>query len=250
MRLGQRHLEDVPRLHVTEAGAAVRALLPAQCGAAGRRPRRRAARCSRPRTSRSRSAAAFGDGGLDVSASQRRMTTGGPIFTAKAPVLLEVREHRVEPRRRRFVRGPVDDRALGQVGEVALDWGSAAAGRARRRRAVVAVEPAERRAAPTRPSPGPAGSCRNETADRRPDVREVLARRDPAYRERRGGTAHAPTGRAAPRTPVTPPAADDAVASAGGSQRDVDDDAEVRRRLAPARAALEGLAGLRASRST
>ncbi len=84
----QRHLEHVAGgLHVTESGAAVLALLPAHL----------------PQPVGDLEGARLDVGGLDVAqalhvrvwmpalmaeASQRRMTTGGPIFTEKAPCCL------------------------------------------------------------------------------------------------------------------------------------------------------------------
>ena len=62
---------------------------------------------------------------LTCSADQRRVTTGGPMRTAKAPLPLEVGDQRGQPRVE-VVAGPVDDRTLGEVGEVALDLGQLA----------------------------------------------------------------------------------------------------------------------------
>ena len=77
----------------------------------GRSPRRRTAGSAIP--------------SLTWAALHRRVTTGGPIRTPKAPAALRCCGHRgqpvVEP-----VGGPVEHRALGQVGEVALDLGQLA----------------------------------------------------------------------------------------------------------------------------
>ena len=60
---------------------------------------------------------------LDVAALQRRVTTGGPIRTPKAPGACRCATIG-SSQSREVVGGPVEDRALGQVGEVALDRGS------------------------------------------------------------------------------------------------------------------------------
>ena len=67
-----------------------------------------------------------------VSADQRRTTTGGPIRIAERALRFEVRGHRVE-RGPEVGRGPVEDRPLGKVGQVALDLGQLAVEHQRRR---------------------------------------------------------------------------------------------------------------------
>ena len=87
---------------------------------------------------------------LTWAAFQRRVTTGGPIRMPKAPWPLQVGGHRVEPGAE-VVGRPVDHRALGQVGEVALDLGQLAVEHQRGAHELLAavVEPADRLARAT-----------------------------------------------------------------------------------------------------
>ena len=99
------------------------------------------ARSSRRRTAGSAMPA------LIAAASQRRVTTGGPMRTPNAPWLLDVRGQRAQ-QRAEVVGRPVEQRALGQVGQEPLEpW--AAGGRAPARR-----RPARRRRRTSRSTRG------------------------------------------------------------------------------------------------
>ena len=121
---------------------------------------------------------------LTCSARQRRVTTGGPIRTANAPCSLRWRDHRVEPGPE-VVAGPVDDRPLGQVGEVALDPGQLAVEDQRRADDLGAAEPADGLGAPLGLHLRPAG--RLEEAGGRPASDEVAVLLGGDRAQRQGG---------------------------------------------------------------
>ena len=119
---GQRHLEDELRLARRRSprrsvGArhpsAVR--VAATCAAVGSSPS--------GGTSPRRFAEPSATAALTVAADQRRRATSGPILMPKAPGRLQVLGHRRQPAGQVAARpaGPVDDRALRQVGQEPLD---------------------------------------------------------------------------------------------------------------------------------
>ena len=202
VRPGQRDPEDVLRLarrrsRPRRPAGASRARSAARprghrCGersVGGRSPRRRTPSSAMP--------------ALTVAASQRRVTTGGPIGS-RTPLALEVRGHRAEPGAEVLV-GPVQVGALGQVGEERLRRAAAGRARARRRRAG-----RRRRSRSTRAATGlhPPPGRRLQEADRAasPDEVQVIARTDGA--DGGTGTGHRPrlpNGRGALAPPGTLP---------------------------------------------
>ena len=94
-----------------------------------------------------------------AAASQRRMIDRRAHLHGEGTLLLQVREHRLQPVVQ-VRRVPVDDRALGQVGEVALDLGQLAVeDQAGADQFAGLVEPAEALRAPLRLDVRPAGDC-------------------------------------------------------------------------------------------
>lgn len=122
--VGQRHLEDIAGLYVTEAGAAVLALLPAHL----------------PQPVRDLEGARLDVAGFDITKPLHvgildPRLDGGRVPAAdhhgrahlhrEGTLLLQMGEHRLEPLVQ--VGGvPVDDRPLGEVREIALDLGKLA----------------------------------------------------------------------------------------------------------------------------
>ncbi len=119
---------------------------------------------------------------LTWAALHSRSTTGGPIRTPKARCFLRCVGQRVQPGGQ-VVRGPVDDRPLGQVGEVAPDPRHLSEQhQPHTHERAGAVEPAQRLVAPLRLHRAPGGRLQEA---RRPgpalggvQEAEVLARRD------------------------------------------------------------------------
>lgn len=122
--VGQRHLEDIAGLDVAEAGTAVLALLPAHAAQLvrdleGTRLDEVGLDVAQALHVRVLDAALDG-GGFPAPDDHRRAHLHG-----EGALVLEVREHRLQPVVE-VRREPVDDRALGQIGEVTLDLGQLA----------------------------------------------------------------------------------------------------------------------------
>ena len=214
---GEGHLEDVARLDVAESGAGVGLLAPAELdeafgdgeacvvGGVGGHVAQALGR-------------AVGDRGLEGVGVPGAHGDERAHLDGERADRLEVRGQRVEPVGEVAAgarAGPVDVRALGQVGEEPLHLRHLAQEHEAGADELVAVEPAEAGVLPLGLDSGPARHLQEGDVGARGgalrDVREVLLRGDPADLERRGHDRNPTTRRGAPgplsRTPcaTSPP---------------------------------------------